>query len=373
MFYGIAVALMSACASSMPGTEAETAGVERDSTVTLTEPQLQASNISLVQLQTINLPERLTVNGKVDVPPQHVASVSVPLGGFVRSLPVNAGMLVKKGQVLAVLEDMAYLQLQEDYLVSKASLVFAEQEYQRQKALNVSKASSDKGLEKAELEYKTLQVTVQVLEQKLRLLGIAADKLSESTLSARVSLYAPFSGFVAAVHVHSGQFVNPADVLLELIDPSQLLVNLTLFEKDFGNVYLNQAFSVTTNEAPEVRYTGTVRFISGAVSDQGTVQVQGQLDLTGPTSLRPGMFVQAELVGPPREVQAVPEASVVSYEGVDYLFVAQGEYQFARSSVRTGLRKDGLVELRNFAAFQGKPLVEKGAYALLMKMENKAE
>ena len=68
----------------------------------------------------------------------------MPLGGYVQAIKVMPGMKVQKGQVLAVVEDQAFVQLQQDYLTTKQQLTFATKDYQRQKELNASQASSDK-------------------------------------------------------------------------------------------------------------------------------------------------------------------------------------------------------------------------------------
>ena len=66
----------------------------------------------------------LKLNGIVDVPPQNMVSISVPLGGYLRSTSLLPGMHVRKGDVIAVMEDQQYIQLQQDYLTAKAKIGF---------------------------------------------------------------------------------------------------------------------------------------------------------------------------------------------------------------------------------------------------------
>jgi cobalt-zinc-cadmium efflux system membrane fusion protein len=60
------------------------------------------------------------VNGKIDVPPQNMVSISVPLGGYLKSTKLLEGMHISKGEVIAIMEDQQYIQLQQDYLTAKA-------------------------------------------------------------------------------------------------------------------------------------------------------------------------------------------------------------------------------------------------------------
>ncbi|MDQ2753047.1 MAG: efflux transporter periplasmic adaptor subunit, partial [Bacteroidota bacterium] len=117
---------------------------------TLSDLQLKMAGVQTDSLQTKTLSAIVKVNGSIDVPPQNMVSVSVPLGGYLRSTHLLPGMRVQKGQPIAVMEDMQYIQLQQDYLTTKSQLSFDELEYQRQKELNKSKAVSDKIFQQAE-------------------------------------------------------------------------------------------------------------------------------------------------------------------------------------------------------------------------------
>ncbi|GAA6765666.1 hypothetical protein AAFH68_16020 [Flavobacterium sp. CGRL1] len=82
----------------------------------------------------------LELQGTVTVPPKSVVSVSIPLGGYIKKTDLMAGMHVRKGQLLAVVEDMQYIQLQQDYLTAKEKYQLSQSEYNRQKELNAKKS-----------------------------------------------------------------------------------------------------------------------------------------------------------------------------------------------------------------------------------------
>ncbi|OMP79347.1 hypothetical protein BW716_09620 [[Flexibacter] sp. ATCC 35208] len=64
-----------------------------------------------------------------------MVSVCIPLGGYVKSTGLLPGMHVKKGEIIAVIEDQQYIQLQQDYLTTVAKFNLLEKDYQRQKDL----------------------------------------------------------------------------------------------------------------------------------------------------------------------------------------------------------------------------------------------
>ena len=114
-------------ADSAAGTnESATAGPVR---VSLTQAQYEVAAIRLAQPRARTLSTTLKVNGTLDVPAQNLVSVSVPFGGYIRQIRLEPGMRIRKGQTLAVLENPDYIQFQQDYLVTKAKLEYADLEF----------------------------------------------------------------------------------------------------------------------------------------------------------------------------------------------------------------------------------------------------
>ena len=158
------------CGSKTADTKAE---APRDMTsVTLTDIQVKNAGIAFGRMQERQVSSILKVNGKVDVPPQNMVSISVPLGGYLKTTRLLPGMHVQKGEVIAVMEDQQYIQLQQDYLTAKAKISYLENEYLRQKDLNQSKAASDKVFQQAEADYNSQRVLITSLSEKLKLTGI---------------------------------------------------------------------------------------------------------------------------------------------------------------------------------------------------------
>ncbi|RYF51644.1 MAG: efflux transporter periplasmic adaptor subunit, partial [Cytophagaceae bacterium] len=112
--------------------------------VSFTSQQRQNVGIDVGHPERQTVSGVLTLQGTVSIPPQGIVSVSFPLGGYLKSTDMLAGMVVRKGQVLAQLEDMQYIQLQQDYLTAKERFLLAVSENNRQRDLNATKASSDK-------------------------------------------------------------------------------------------------------------------------------------------------------------------------------------------------------------------------------------
>jgi cobalt-zinc-cadmium efflux system membrane fusion protein len=153
------------------------------------------------------------------------------MGGYLRSTKLLPGMHVSRGEVIAVVEDQALIQLQQDYLVAVAKLGFLQQEFERQKLLNENKVNADKVYQQAQADYSSQKVMVKGYSEKLKLVGINPVKLSEDNVSKSVAVHSPINGFVSKVNVNIGKYVTGTDILFELINPDDMHAALTIYEK----------------------------------------------------------------------------------------------------------------------------------------------
>ncbi len=265
-----------------------------ENVVTLTSEQYKNAGIETGKLSTKSISSLLKVNGKIDVPPQSMVSISVPLGGYLKSTKLLAGMHINKGEVLAVMEDVQYIQLQQEYLTSKAQFALTENEYNRQKELNQSKAASDKVFEQSKANFQSQLILIKSLEEKLKLIGLNPKKLTANTISNSINIYSPITGFVSAVNVNIGKYVNPSDVLFELVNPNDIHLTLAVFEKDINKLSIWQKLFAYTNSNPDKKYGCEIILISKNLSNQNSAEVHCHFEQND-KSLLPGMFMNAEI------------------------------------------------------------------------------
>ncbi|WAC14971.1 efflux RND transporter periplasmic adaptor subunit [Dyadobacter pollutisoli] len=350
-------------ATSKPGAE---------NMATLNNEQIQNAAIALGTPQTRAVSSILKLNGKIDVPPQNIVSISVPLGGYLKTTRLLPGTHVKKGEVLAVMEDQQYIQLQQDYLTGKARLTYLERDFNRQQELNVNKSSSDKILQQAEAEYRSQQVMIRSLEEKLSLIGINPGKLSGEQISRSINIYSPINGYVSSVNVNIGKYVSPTDVLFELINPSDIHLALKVFEKDLAGIRIGQKLMAYSNSEPEKRYWCEVILIGKNLSPERTAEVHCHFERYEP-SLVPGTFMNATIDLETRNAITLPEDAIVSFENREYIFLPKAKGQYAMTEVQSGTTENGFTEITAKENLTGRQVVVKGAYSLLMSLKNKSE
>lgn len=370
----LALTTVIACGTKKQETEEAVKKDAVDKYVSLTAEQIRNGGIETGLPETTMMSAAIKVNGVVDVPPQSMVSVSFPLGGYLKSSHLLPGMGVRKGEVIATLEDQSYVQLQQDYLVAKARMDFLTTDLDRQKELSSQDAASKKVYQQAIADYKTQQVLIRSLEEKLRIVGIDPEKLTVNNISRTINLRSPIHGFVTKVNVNIGKYVNPADVLFELVDPDDIHAALTVFEKDIMLIKKGMKAFVSLADRPGKRYEVDVILVTRNVDENRGGLVHCHFENAN-HELLPGMFLNGSFELNSKKVLAVPESALVRFEGKQYVFLTRNNTDFEMTEVETGRIQDGKVELKDNGVINWKEqkLAVKNAYSLLGKLKNKTE
>jgi cobalt-zinc-cadmium efflux system membrane fusion protein len=338
--------------------------------VTLTAAQLKTANLAFGTAQLMSMHKILKVNGAIDVPPSNIVSISIPMGGYLKKTSLIPGMFVKKGNLLAVLEDPSYIELQQDYLTSKSKLVYLEADFNRQRDLNATKSTSDKIFQLARSDYESQKYLTKSLSEKLKLLGIDPLTLNENNISRAINFNAPINGYVTKVNVNIGKYVTPTDILFEIIDPSDLHLRLIVYENDATNLKVGNKVSFYTNNDIRKKYLAKVAVINPNINEDKTTEVHCHL-VNESVRLYPGTSANAEIELNDAKVNALPEQAIVKWQNKPFVFIKMEGNSFKMVPVETGVSNNGYVEIKNDLGKQA--IVTTNAYTLLMQLKNSAD
>jgi len=342
--------------------------------VNLTEEQIKISGIKSGNFQEKEISETLKVNGIIDVPPQNLVSLSIPLGGYLSYTKLLPGMHIFKGEIIAEMEDQQYIQLQQEYLTSKTKLEYLQNEFNRQEILSKSNATSSKVFELATSDFKSQKILVKSFAEKLKLIGINPEKLNENTISKSINIFSPIDGYVSKVNVNIGKYVSPTDVLFELINPSDIHLALTIFENDINKLSIGQTLFAYNNQKSPKKYKCEIILIGKDFGSDKSINVHCHFEEYDKTLL-PGMFMNAEIELKSKASKALPNQSIVSYEGKNYIFFIEKDKSFTMEEVKLGNSENGFTEVSvlNQTINNNSSVVIEGAYNLLMKLKNNEE
>ncbi|MBO9731124.1 MAG: efflux RND transporter periplasmic adaptor subunit [Chitinophaga sp.] len=348
---------------------------EESGVVELTAEQFKTVGITYGKPENRQISGALKVNGLLDVPPQQQVSIAVPMGGFVKQTELLQGMRVKQGQVIAVLENLDYIQLQQDYLETKSQLEYATREYERQQELSKENVNALKTFQQARATWQTLQAKENGLRQKLAMLNVNMPALEKGNIQRTVNVPSPISGYVTQVNVNLGQFVTPADILFRIVNTEHLHAELTVFEKDIPKLKIGQLVRFTLANETKQR-EATIHLIGREISLERTVRVHCHLEQED-TQLLPGTYLQALIETGGGNVKALPDAAIVTFENKSYVFLKQpgndSTFHFKMQEVQKGNTEQGYTEVTLPADALDATIVVTGAYDLLAKMKNSGE
>jgi membrane fusion protein, heavy metal efflux system len=366
------------CNGGTKATETKEAEALPEDIVELRADQIKLANIETGTIEMKSLSGKLKVNGIVTVAPQNMATVCMPMGGFVKSTTLMPGNVVSKGQTLAILENQEFVDIQQNYLEAKNKFEFAEADYKRHSELYKNDVYSAQNVQQVTSDYKNLKAQVKALEQKLAMIGINPANLREDNISSSVTVVSPISGFVKAVNVNIGKFVAPADVMFEIVNSDKLFLELTLFEKDADKAATGQKIQFFINNETE-QHEAMIYQTGKSINADKTYKVYASV--TGVCkNVLPGMYVNAIIEATGNQVTSLPSEAVVSFDDKDYIFIfdknkEEGGKPFTEYrmiEVHKGVTDSGFIEVILPEGFniQTAKVVIKGAYNLLSAKKN---
>ncbi len=312
---------------------------ENPNMATLTAEQIKSIGIELGTIEQKQLTASLKTNGVLKVPNQNKASVNSVYSGVVKSLRVQPGNTVSKGQTIATIANPEFIRIQDEYLSINSKIVLAEQEYNRQKELNAGNAGALKNLQSAETELRTLRSRNSSLEQQIQLMGINPASISNGKLVSVLSIRSPISGVVSNVMVQIGSYVDVSTIVADIVDNSQLHLDLFVYEKDLPKLKNNQLIHFTLTNNPGKEYDAQIYSLGSSFEGESkavTVHANVQGNKTG---LIDGMNVTAIISLEKATVTAVPSDAIVNFQGQDYIFIVTDKQEEKEDSVKHDPKK----------------------------------
>lgn len=272
------------------------------------------------------------------------AKLAAPAAGVIFAIPVAEGQSVKAGDIVVRLDDRMT-----GAAVDKAqqALVFAQQQYDRQKQLLDIGGSSQKAFQSAEQQ----------------LASARADLASAHGGLAQTRLASPVDGVVARINVTPGQTVDPSTVVAEIVDLNRLIVTANVPAIEAAALALGQIVNIGRDDAAQPVARGKVSFVSPVV-DARTNTALVRIALPKNSTLRPGELVRAQIVSKTdRGALAVPFQSVVKTETASSIYIVRNQIAL-RKTVKVGPRDGDFTEVAGADIHPGDTVVTTGAYGL---------
>lgn len=378
----LAVILLTACNKNvekdLDHNDGEEHFHESETEVNLTQGQIDAIKLELGEIELKELTNVIKANGFLKVPNQSKASVTSLYSGQIKSILVRSGDKVSKGQTIAVIENPNQILVQEQYLTVLDQIKMTQTEVNRQRELYAGNAGALKNLQYAENQLKMLQTQKSSLVKQLQLMGISPSSVSAKNLSAVMAVKSPITGVVGTISVDIGSYIDISSPVAEIVNNSDLHLDLNVFEKDLQNVKTGQTIHFTLTNNPEKEYDAEI-FSIGSTFEDNSKAVSVHAKVKGDkTALIDGMNVVALISIGESLVPAVPVDAVVNSGAEDFIFILNkkegNEYIFEKIPIVKGVTDIGYSQITPLISIpENVQVVTKGAFFLMAKMNNSGE
>jgi len=335
----------------------------------LSKAQAKTIGLEFGTLSSIKVNDFVKATGSLGLPPNAHSSVSAKTNGIIKGTKKFVeGDYIKKGAVIAYLENADLIITQQDYLEAKAQLTLKGLEVERQNTLVESNAGVTKNLQNAQAEVAVLDAKTQGLAKQLSFLGISTSNLSPSTIKQQIAIVAPMSGYISKINFHNGMYAQSSISLMDIISSEHLHLELDVFEKDIANIKKGQKISYTVPALGQSVYYGTVEVIGKEFNTNSkTIRVHGHLEGTKPTFLK-DLFINAKIYLNNEESSALLEEAIIKDGANSFIYVANEkpndkEIKFEKIAVVTGATDNGFTAVKLIDTIpDGMQIVTKGAY-----------
>jgi RND family efflux transporter MFP subunit len=259
--------------------------------------------------------------------------ISPKVSGRVVTITKRIGDWVKKGEIIARVDDAEYqqaaLEAQANLRISKASLTesesqleLARQDLERVRSLQEKGISSSSELDTASTAFDAQKSRLELARAQVQQRE-AALKSAEIRLDYTV-LAATEPGFIGERYVDEGSLLSPNSPLVSVVGIDRVIVQATIIEKDYGRIKVGQSAEIEVDAFPETTFTGRVARIAPVLEEASRVakievEVENKDHL-----LKPGMFAIARVVLQEREsAQVIPIEAMIKNNGTDGIFIVE--------------------------------------------------
>lgn len=314
--------------------------------------------VKTVKVQKRTLQNKLALTGTATAAERF--TIAAQTSGRLMLLPLQVGQYVKKGQLIAQMEEQDFQQdlrqIQADLAVTQAqkqeiqaNLKLAEEEYARDAALYSKKLVSQTELAASRNTLETQRARLRVLEAQERQQNVSIQGGKLRLSDTRIYAQWPGAGsrVVSQRLIDAGATVSANTPLVELVSLDPIVVKTPISEKDLALVKVGQSVNMRSDTYPDQAFKGTIARMS-PVLDPETRNAEVEIQLANPKhQLKPGMFLQGELILATRpQAQSVPlEALVERQDLPPGVFVVQPDQSVKFVEVKTGFSEDPYLEI----------------------------
>ncbi len=297
----------------------------------------QQSVPDTAEAKLVSSPQEFELDGVIEAINQ--ATLSSEVSGRVEEILFDVDDIVKKGEVIVRIRDREYrARLQKaNAALSEAKTGFddASREFKRIKGLFKDKVISRAVYDKTSANLDSAHARVTASEASVSEAQLQLDN---------TVIRAPYSGVVVARHVELGESTNIGKPVMSGYAVGKLRVKVNVPQSIINKVREHRKARVIIIDESDSISASKLTIFPFADAQSHSFRVRLDLPQSG-QPLFPGMLVKVAFVIDKNNRLMIPSGSIVQRSEVTGAYIVDADQQLSFRQLRTGVNKDGLVEI----------------------------
>ncbi len=204
--------------------------------IALSDKTYKEINLRFDKVHTKKSSYEIVSSGILMISTESSQIITAPFDGKIDFKHIQKDQNIKKGQQIAIIKNIDFITLQQEYLEAKNQFDYYREEYTRQGDLTVENATSIKKMQQAKRDYQTAELLYYALSLKLKLLGINPDALSVNTIVPYLTIYSPFEGTNIRFLKADGSFLHAGDAIAEISSYQKPVIRISINEMHYQKI-----------------------------------------------------------------------------------------------------------------------------------------
>ncbi len=305
----------------------------------------QAVAVELAPVEIKDLTEIAQFSGNLSSAHKYILAPKI--AGQLTKLHVSLGQKVRKGQLIAELDDVLY-----DLEAKKAAANVEQAQYTMQEAYNTWQQHRQL-LEKkfiSQDEYDRVYTLYNIEKAKhqaaLNAYNTASYQLQQTKVTADWTGGSAYR-VIGEKFAEEGQLVSVGTPLVSVLDISTLVAEINVIESDYRRIKLGQIAVISSDSWPHEEFTGRVIRIAPMLSEDSR-QARVEIEIPNPSEkLKPGMYARIQInYQTKKQVTSIPLAALYKHKGEEGVFVVNRDsMNVSFVPVEKGISTNDFVEI----------------------------
>lgn len=324
----ILVLFLLSCQSKNSGVTQELSdtSITESKELVITREQFQIGGMETGYPKPFTFRQTINARGYVVAAPGGIVRVSTLIPGKISHIKTKPGDFVNKGQILFTLEGNEIVLLQQEYSIARQKLKSVKANYTRQKNLSEKDVTAKKEFINAESEYMALLSEIEGLKTRLELINIDPEIVETGKINATAAVRSPIKGYVTGQELVLGEFIEPNESVIEIIDTDQLQLELDIFETSLDALEPGQVVYFNKPDNKSLLFKAKLISLGKAIDPETkTVKCLAEIPSKDRQKLVHHQYVEASIITCHREALAIPDDALIEEDEKYYVLSLSNE------------------------------------------------